>query len=189
MFWEALKQTFIVVMQFAQGFLKLSFTLIWNALDSLLHMKEKIRKGFFVGVALLIAILLFTIIDHFIHGLQDAWGVPDYYFKDKIPAGFFWAVIGLFLAKKFQNIWLKSLVVAGLIALALQVRYFLSGYALNFVLIFLLFHFLILFFLLAGMFWLLAKHKGTDGNYDKKKIITVFIILVAAALATRFLVF
>jgi len=152
--------------------------------------KEKIQNGFFVGVVLLIVILLFTIVDHFLHGLQSIWGVPDYYFKDKIPAGFFWAVIGLFLAKKFQNIWLKSLIVAGLIALALQVRYFITGYALSFVLLFLLFHFVILFFLLAGLFWLLARCKGlADGNQNMKKIIIAVIILAVVAVGTYFLVF
>lgn len=152
--------------------------------------KEKIRKGFFVGAVLLIVILLFTIVDHVIHSLQSGWGVPDYYYKDKIPAGFFWGVVGMFLAKRFQNIWLKSLVVAGVIAVTLQVRYFIEGYALDFVLIFLIFHFLILFFLLAGMFSLFEKYGGfTDENLTAKKIIIALAILAIFGISAFYLVF
>lgn len=120
-------------------------------------MKDKISNGVFVTVTLLAVILLFTIIDHAIHSLENAWNVPDYYFKDKIPAGFLWGIVGLLFARKFQNIWLKALTVAGIIALALQVRYFLEGYPLGFVLVFLLFHFIILYFLSVGMFLVFKK--------------------------------
>lgn len=152
--------------------------------------KEKVKKGFFIGAILLIVILFFTIIDHAIHGLQNSWGVPDYYFKDKIPAGFFWGIVGLFLARRFQNIWSKSLVVAGVIAVALQVRYFIEGYALDFVLIFLVFHFLILFFLLAGIFFLFKKYKGfADENLDMKKMIIALAILSIIGVSTFYVVF
>ncbi len=120
-------------------------------------MKEKFINVIFIGVILLIVIFLFTIVDYFIHGLESIWGVPDYYFRNKIPAGFFWGVVGLFLAKKFENIWLKSLAVAGVIALALQIRYFIEGYALSFVLLFLLIHFAILYLLSVLMFWVLGR--------------------------------
>lgn len=121
-------------------------------------MKEKISNGVFVAVIFLIVILLFTIIDHEIHSLKNAWSVPDYYFKDKIPAGFLWGIVGLFFARKFQNIWLKALAVAGIIAVTLQVRYFFEGYSLDFVLIFLLLHFIILYFLSVGMFLIFKKY-------------------------------
>ncbi len=121
-------------------------------------MKETVLKASFAAVVLLIVILLFTVIDHAIHGLENSWSVPDYYFRNKIPFGFLWGVVGLLLAIKFQNIWLKSLSVAGIISIALQVRYFIEGYPINFVLLFLLFHFIILYLLSVGMFLILNKY-------------------------------
>ncbi len=120
-------------------------------------MKEKILKFAFIGIVLLIVILLFTIGDHFVHGLEDKWSVPEYYFRNKIPFGYLWAVVGLFLARRFKDIWLKSLVVAGTVAVILQLRYLIEGYPLDFVLWFMLFHFLILYVLVVGMFWLFNK--------------------------------
>lgn len=120
----------------------------------------KIKKGIFACIALMIVILLFTIIDHFIHGLESYWGVPDYYFRNKIPFGFLWGIVGLFLVYKLKisNIWLKALTVSGIIAVTLQVRYFIEGYSLGFVLIFLLFHFLILYLLLVVMFKVFSNY-------------------------------
>ncbi len=115
-------------------------------------MKENLERGIFVSILLLIVICLFAIADHFLHGLNASWSVPDYYFKNKIPYGFLWGLIGLLAAWRVQDIWLKAFMVAGVISVTLQVRYFLEGYPLGFVLIFLLFHFLILYCLLAGMF-------------------------------------
>ena len=121
-------------------------------------MNTKLQNGIFFGILLLIVILLFTIADYFIHGLGNTWGVPDYYFKNKIPFGFLWGIVGLLLAGKFQSIWAKALMVSGVIAITLQLRYFLEGYALGFVLLFLLFHFVILYFLSVGMFKILDKY-------------------------------
>jgi hypothetical protein len=121
-------------------------------------MKEKILKGFFAAIVLLIVVLLFTIIDYEVHGLKIAWSVPDYYFRNKIPAAFILGIIGLLLARKFKNTWLKALTVAGLIAVLLQIRYFITGYPLSFVLVFLLIHFAILYFLSMGMFLVYNKY-------------------------------
>ncbi len=115
-------------------------------------------KGAIYLVILLAMILLFAAIDYFIHGLEKAWSVPDYYFRNKILAGFLWGIAGLFFARKFQNIWLKSLIVSGIIAATLQVRYFLEGYALDFVILFLFIHFFILYFLSVGMFAIFNKY-------------------------------
>lgn len=115
-------------------------------------MKEKVQKGAYVGILLLTVILLFTIVDYWIHGLEDLWSVPDYYFRNKIPFGFLWAVVGCFIAFKFRSIWVRALWVSGLTAIVLQARYFFEGYPLDFVLVFLLFHFLILYVLSLAMF-------------------------------------
>lgn len=123
-------------------------------------MKEKLLKGVFAGIALLTVVLLFTIIDYFTHGLENAWSVPDYYFRNKIPFGFLWGIAGLLFAVKFRNVWLKALIVSGIIAVALQFRYLIEGYALDFVLIFLLFHFIILYLLSVAMFLILKKYNA-----------------------------
>jgi hypothetical protein len=120
-------------------------------------MSTKLQKIIFESVVVLIVVLLFTIMDHYIHGLQDKWGVPDYYFKDKIPFGFLWGLVGLLLAIKFSNIWLKSLIFAGTIAVTLQFRYFIEGYPLDFVLIFLSLHFIMVYLLAVGMFTTFKK--------------------------------
>lgn len=121
-------------------------------------MKDKFFKSVFIGAVLLIIILLFTIIDYAVHGLENAWKVPDYYFRNKIPYGFLWGVVGLIIVKKLHDIRLKAVAVAGIIAVTLQARYFIEGYPLNFVLLFLLIHFVILSFLLVGMFSIFNKY-------------------------------
>lgn len=121
-------------------------------------MKEKIRNITFNLILLMIVILLFTIVDHSIHGLEDIWSVPDYYFKDKIPFGFLWGIVGLLVARKVKKSWLKALTLSGIISVTLQTRYFLEGYPLSFVFLFLLFHFIILYFLSLGMFFILKKY-------------------------------
>lgn len=121
-------------------------------------MKDKILKIIFIGVILLIVILLFTIIDYSIHSLESAWNVPDYYFRNKILFGFVLGILGLIFARKFQNIWFKALIVAGIVAITLQFRYFIEGYLLSFVLLFLLIHFVILYLLSVGMFSVFNKY-------------------------------
>lgn len=121
-------------------------------------MNTKFQKYIFIGVVLMIVIIVFTIIDHYIHGLEKYWSVPSYYFTDKIPFGFLWGIAGLFLARKFDNIWLKSLIFSGVISITLQTRYFIEGYPLGFVLLFLLFHFSILYLLSLGMFKVFKKY-------------------------------
>jgi len=84
----------------------------------------------------------------------------DYYFRNKIPAAFLLGIIGLFLTRKFQNTWLKTMTVAGIIAVFLQTRYSIEGYPLSFVLLFLLIHFIILYFLSMGMFLIFNKYNA-----------------------------
>jgi|SRR3989344_3789984 len=121
-------------------------------------MKDKFLKGIFVGIVLLIVILLFTVFDYVIHDLEQSWSVPEYYFRNKIPFGFLWGVVGLLLATRFQTKWLKALSVSLVIAVALQFKYFIEGYPLDFVLIFLLIHFAIVYLLSFGMFWVFDKY-------------------------------
>jgi len=105
-----------------------------------------------MAIVLMIVILLLTIVDHSIHRLETTWSVPDYYFSNKILFGFIWGIVGILLAGKLKNIWLMALTVSGVVATALQIKYFLEGYPMNFVLLFLLIHFLILYPLSVIMF-------------------------------------
>jgi len=121
-------------------------------------MKTKIINWLFEGIVLSIVILLFTIFDHYFHGLEDKWSVPDYYFKDKIPFGFLWGVVGLFLVSRVSGLNIKALILSGVVAMALQTRYFLTGYPFDFVVIFLFIHFIILFVLSYIMFRLFKRY-------------------------------
>ncbi len=118
----------------------------------------KLQKHLFVGIVLMIVILLFTIIDHFLHSLENSWSVPDYYFKNKIIFAFLWGVVGLFAARRIEKLWLKAFVVSSIISVTLQTRYFIEGYNLNFVLLFLLFHFIILYILSLIMFRIFKRY-------------------------------
>lgn len=124
--------------------------------------KEKIVQVIFTLLNLLSVILIFTIIDHSVHSLNDSWSVPDYYFKHKIPYGFLLSVFGLVLAIRIQNIWLKALIVGGFTAIALQTNYFLQHYPLDFVLIFALLHFLMLYPFLVLMFYINGKFNNSN---------------------------
>jgi hypothetical protein len=121
-------------------------------------MSLKLKKSIFIGIVLLILILLFTIVDHFLHGLDNAWSVPDFYFKDKIPFGFLWGIVGMLFARKIKNLWCKAVIFSGIIAVTLQFRYFIEGYALSFVLLFLMIHFIVLYFLSIGMFSIFNRY-------------------------------
>ncbi len=137
---------------------------------------------------LLTAILLFTIVDHFFHGLKDSWSVPDYYFKDKIPFGFFWAVVGYLFAQRVASAPARALIISGVVATTLQVRYFIEGYPKSFVFIFLFLHFAILFVFTFALFVLANKN---DSGYERspKNILIAFFVLIAVSVGTYYSVF
>ncbi len=112
---------------------------------------KKLEKGFkFRNLALIllsvfIIILIFTLIDVLVHSLSEEYAVPDYYFRNKIIFG---TIIGfvtyLFIRKR--NLFTRSLTFSVVVSVLLQIRYFLEGYSLEFVIEFLFFHFLMLIF-------------------------------------------
>ena len=122
-------------------------------------MKSKTISFIYLLISLAVCILLFTFFDYLAHGLTARWKVPDYYFKNKIIYGFLWGIVLFFVVRKMQNIWLKSAVFSGIIRLLLQLRYYIEGYDLSFVVIFLFIHFIILYFLSAIMFFIIRKFK------------------------------
>ena len=97
-------------------------------------------------------ILPFTLIDFFIHKLSNEYDVPGYYFRNKVIFG---TLIGFFsyLFVRKQKLWVKSLAFSAIVSVLLQTRYYLEGYPLDFVFLFLGIHFAIL----LAVSWLVFK--------------------------------
>lgn len=110
-----------------------------------------------IGGVLLLVIFVFTGIDYIIHLVSPEFSVPSYYFINKIIFGFILAVLLFFLLGNIKNIWIKVFVFSFVISALLQIRYFLSGFPVDFVLLFLLVHFLILVIVSFVRFRLLLK--------------------------------
>jgi hypothetical protein len=110
---------------------------------------KKEKEGFKLGnlalifLFIFIIILIFTLIDALVHSLSEEYAVPDYYFRNKIIFG---TIIGFaaYLLVKNKKLLLKSLIFSAVVSVLLQIRYFLEGYSLEFVVEFLFFHFLML---------------------------------------------
>ncbi|MEK6935608.1 MAG: hypothetical protein AABW67_02385 [Nanoarchaeota archaeon] len=107
--------------------------------------KFKLRNYFSDLLIIFLIILIFTLIDAFIHSLSAEYAIPDYYFRNKIIFG---TIIGFitYLFIKNKSLFTKSLIFSVVISVLLQIRYALEGYNLKFVIEFLFFHFLILLF-------------------------------------------
>jgi len=103
-----------------------------------------------------IIILILTIIDYFIHSLSPDYAVPSYYFRNKVIFGTIIGFIVLIFAQKLSTSK-KSVIFSAVVSLLLQVRYFLEGYPIKFVLEFLFIHFLILLPVSWIVFKLISK--------------------------------
>jgi hypothetical protein len=155
-------------------------------------MKQKVLRAAYVLVCAMIVVLLFAMGDYLVHALEDAWSVPDYYFRNKIPYGFLWALVGLLIARKAKSVWAKGAIVSAVISIALQSRYFYEGYALDFVLLFLLFHFLIILVPAWVMFYAFEKSAAPElpgQGHGLRRLAIAVLILAVAAVATKRLIF
>jgi len=105
--------------------------------------KFKFRNLVLIFASIFIIILIFTLIDVVVHSLSEEYSVPDYYFRNKIIFG---TIIGFitYLFIKKNGLFVKSLIFSAVVSILLQIRYFLEGYSLKFVIEFLFFHFLML---------------------------------------------
>ena len=105
----------------------------------------KFRPLILIFLSVFIIILIFTLIDVFVHSLSERYAVPDYYFRNKVIFG---TIIGFvtYLVIKNKKLFVKSLIFSAVVSILLQIRYFLEGYSLKFVIEFLFFHFLMLIF-------------------------------------------
>ncbi len=105
--------------------------------------KKELQEYFMIFIVVLFIIIVFTLFDYWIHTLDEDYGVPSYYYRNKIIYG---TIIGFitYLFVKKQKPFKSSLIFSGIIAVLLQIRYTIEGYALDFVVLFLFIHFLIL---------------------------------------------
>ena len=108
------------------------------------------------GAIILLIINIFTFIDFIIHLLSEKYDVPDYYFRNKIIFGTGIGFISYLIVEK-KNLLIKSLIFSAIISILLQIRYFLEGYSIYFVLLFLIIHFAILFIISLLVFNFLEK--------------------------------
>ena len=87
--------------------------------------------------------MIFAFIDYLFHQLSNEYDVPGYYYKNKIIYGTIIGFLAYLLTRK-QKLLTKALVFSAGVSILLQIRYYLEGYPLDFVLLFLGIHFVIL---------------------------------------------
>ncbi len=125
-------------------------------------MKEKDKLNFknlaFIFLAVLLIILIFTFLDFLVHQLKEEYSVPSYYFRNKIISGTIIGFIASLVLRK-EKLFPKTLMFSLIISALLQIRYFLEGYSLKFVIEFLVFHFVILFVVSLLIFKFLENRK------------------------------
>jgi hypothetical protein len=99
------------------------------------------KLAWMLGLVLVI-IVAGTAIDFVVHSLSEKFAVPEYYFKDKIIFGTLWGFVAVLVFQRVHNLNLKAVLMSATVAVLLQIRYFLTGYALWFVILFLFLHFI-----------------------------------------------
>ena len=119
-------------------------------------MKFKFKNLFLIFLIILGIILIFTFFDYLAHLIKQEYSVPARYFTNKIIYG---TIIGfvtyLFIQRK--KLLTKTIIFSLVVGILLQTRYFLEGYSIYFVLLFLVIHFIILFIISYITFRLLNK--------------------------------
>jgi hypothetical protein len=119
----------------------------------------KINTVLKIILLIFVSIMIGTIIDYFVHRSNVRFSVPSSYFPHKIFYGTIWAVVSLFIARKFTKKWLELAIISSFVpAVALQTIYFIKMHlALDVVLLFLVLHF---FMFLAPMLILFKKYRN-----------------------------
>jgi hypothetical protein len=121
---------------------------------------KNLLRDFFIILGI---ILLFTFFDYLVHLISHEYSVPTRYFPNKILYGTIFAFISYLFVKNKKPL-VKSLIISLITVILLQIRYFLEGYSLYFVILFLFIHFIILFITSFLTFKLLStkNKKGRD---------------------------
>ena len=123
-------------------------------------LKEKIRNLILIFLIIFAVILLFAFFDYLLHSLSEEYAVPPRYFPNKIMYGTIYGFF-IFLLVRKQSPFMKSFLFSLIVDVSLQTRYFLEGYPLDFVFLFLILHFMILF-PVSWVFFKLIKDRNLD---------------------------
>ena len=92
---------------------------------------------------MLIVVLVATTIDYIVHSLNESFYVSFDYFTNKVIFATVWGIVGLFIFRNYiKNPTKLAIATSAFIAVVLQTKYFLQGYALFFVFLFMFLHFL-----------------------------------------------
>lgn len=92
---------------------------------------------------LLVMMLVATLIDWMVHSSSPKFYVPFEYYRNKVLFGAFWGLVGFYVFKRWvKNLNWLAVTVAAVIAIVLQTKYFLEGYDLYFVFLFMGLHFI-----------------------------------------------
>lgn len=98
---------------------------------------KKLISMFIIALAIM---LIGTAIDFAMHTLSPEYAVPSFYFPDKIIFGTIFFFLGLILFRKLHPTN-KAITISLITVLLLQIRYAITGYPIDFVIIFLFIHF------------------------------------------------
>ena len=92
---------------------------------------------------MLIVVLVATTIDYIVHSLNESFYVSFDYFTNKVIFATVWGIVGLFIFRNYiKNPTKLAIATSAFIAVVLQTKYFLQGYPLFFVFLFMFLHFL-----------------------------------------------
>ena len=105
--------------------------------------KNNYKRISLVVLTILVVIIIFTFIDYLFHILKEEYAVPSRYFTNKIIYGTIIGLITYYFDRDKQPV-IKSLIFSGVISILLQIRYFVEGYNIDFVVLFFFIHFAIL---------------------------------------------
>lgn len=108
-------------------------------------------------LAVFAVILIFAFIDFLIHSSSEEYAVPSYYFRNKIIFGTIIGLIAYYFIRRTRPL-AKALLFSAAVSILLQIRYFLEGYPIKFVIEFLVIHFAILLPLSLLFFYLFRKN-------------------------------
>lgn len=115
-------------------------------------MAMKIHHNIKVLALMILIVLSATGIDWLAHQISPAYEVPSDYFRNKIIYATIWGLLGLMAMPTENNMTRKAAWISFMIAVVLQTRYFLQGYDLPFVALFVFIHFFAFFIPMAVVF-------------------------------------
>lgn len=127
----------------------------------------KIHHNIKILALMILIVLTATGIDWMAHQISPAYAVPPEYFRNKIIYASIWAIIGLFTLRNQNNVTKKAVWISLFIAIILQTKYFLQGYSLSFVLLFIPIHFIAFLLPMMAVFKTFPELFGSQPSPEK----------------------